>query len=56
MQVHQLEVGDLVRVMKDKTTALHFQKGHGGWSKNQDLVGSKGCIYVITQNFTGLYK
>ncbi|XP_022344604.2 E3 ubiquitin-protein ligase MIB1-like isoform X2 [Crassostrea virginica] len=47
-KVHQLEVGDLVRVMRDKTTALHFQKGHGGWSKNQDLtLGRLGRVVHI---------
>lgn len=38
LQVHRLEEGDLVRVMRDRSTALQLQQGHGGWLKNQDTV------------------
>ncbi|XP_061198218.1 E3 ubiquitin-protein ligase MIB2-like [Saccostrea echinata] len=47
-RVHRLEMGDLVRVMKDKTIAFRLQQGHGGWSKNQDLtLGRLGRIVNI---------
>lgn len=48
LQVHRLEVGDLVRVMRDRSVALQLQQGHGGWLKNQDTVSFKNCIYVDT--------
>ncbi|XP_048759482.1 E3 ubiquitin-protein ligase MIB2-like isoform X2 [Ostrea edulis] len=45
---HRLEMGDLVRVMRDKTIAFRLQQGHGGWSKNQDLtLGKLGRIVHI---------
>uniref|UniRef100_K1PFI4 E3 ubiquitin-protein ligase mind-bomb n=1 Tax=Magallana gigas TaxID=29159 RepID=K1PFI4_MAGGI len=47
-KVHRLEVGDLVRVMRDRSIALKLQQGHGGWLQNQDTtLGQLGRVVHI---------